>query len=251
MKMKAIVLAAGKGTRINSGKENIPKVLRKLNGCCLIDYCLKCIDFINNRDMVIVVGFKREEVQEYLGDSYCYAIQEKQIGTGDAALCARDAIGTLDDDVLVIYGDMPLIRRETILSLIEKHRVTGADMTILTANPKNMLPYGRIIRDSKGSVIDIIEENDVNESVKNINELNVGVVVAKLNHFFDGLTRIEKSQNSGEYYLTGLTRVFVQEGRKIETYTTTDEEEIRGVNTVEDLNFAAYVLHKRYSKNSK
>lgn len=243
--MKAIVLAAGKGTRLNSQKENIPKVLRELNGRCLIDYCLDSINFIDKKDTTIVVGFQKEKVIEHLGEGFNYAVQDKQLGTGHAALCTREILEGSQDDVIIIYGDMPMIKRATMQSLIEKHKTSEADLTILTAKVKNILPYGRIIRNDQGRVVDIIEEKDVDENTRYINELNVGLIVVKIGYLFEGLSKIRNNNKSGEYYLTDLTRVFVQEDRAVETYTTNDEGEIRGINTVEDLNFAVSILKER------
>jgi UDP-N-acetylglucosamine diphosphorylase/glucosamine-1-phosphate N-acetyltransferase len=243
--MKAIVLAGGKGTRLNSAAENIPKVMRVINDKPLIEYCLNSLGLLDKKDIVIVVGFQKEKVMEYLGDDYAYCYQEQQLGTGHAALCTKDILEGIDDDVIIIYGDMPLVKRETFEGLIHKHKETGADMTILTAVVDNILPYGRIIRSVDNSVIDIIEEKDTDEKTRLVNELNVGVIAVKIKYLYEGLARVKNNNNSKEYYLTDLTKVFVKDGKKVETYKTYDESEIRGINTVEDLNFAFGVLGRR------
>lgn len=243
--MKAIVLAGGKGTRLNSAAENIPKVMRVINDKPLIEYCLNSLDFIDKKDTVIVVGFQKEKVMEYLGNDYAYCYQEQQLGTGHAALCTKDILEGIDDDVIIIYGDMPLVKRETFEGLIHKHKKAGADMTILTAVVDNILPYGRIIRSVGNSVIDIIEEKDTDEKTRLVNELNVGVIAVKIKYLYEGLERVKNNNNSKEYYLTDLTKVFVKDGKKIETYTTYDESEIRGINTMDDLDFAVEVLDRR------
>lgn len=243
--MKAIVLAGGKGTRLNSAAENIPKVMRNISEKPLIEYCLNSLGFIDKKDTVIVVGFQKEKVMEYLGDEYAYCYQEQQLGTGHAALCTKDILEGIDDDVIIIYGDMPLVKRETFEGLIHKHKETESDMTILTAVVDNILPYGRIIRSVDNSVIDIIEEKDTDEKTRLVNELNVGVIAVNLKYLYEGLAKVKNNNNSREYYLTDLTKVFVHEGRKVETYTIYDESEIRGINTVDDLNFAVEVLKRR------
>ena len=242
--MKGIVLAAGKGTRLNSQKENIPKVLREINDRCLVDYCLDSISFIKKKDIAIVIGFQGEKVIEHLGEEYNYCIQDKQLGTAHAAMCTRELFHNCDDDVIIIYGDMPLINMCTLKSMIDKHKETNADMTILTAVVKNILPYGRIIRDNN-KVIDIIEEKDTDDSTRAINELNVGVNVIKLKYLYDGLDSIKNNNAAGEYYLTDLAKAFVKQGKKVETFTIHNEDEIRGINTVEDLEFAAGILQKK------
>jgi UDP-N-acetylglucosamine diphosphorylase/glucosamine-1-phosphate N-acetyltransferase len=244
--MKAIVLAGGKGTRLNSAEENIPKVMRTINNKVLIEYCLNSIDFIDKKDIVIVVGFQKEKVREHLGEEYTYCYQEQQLGTGHAALCTKDILEGIDDDVIIIYGDMPLVKKETFEGLIKRHKKNGTDMTILTAVVDNILPYGRIIRSVDNRVIDIIEEKDTDEETRLINELNVGVVVVKIKYLYEGLAKIKNNNHSKEYYLTDLTKVFVQGDKKIETYTTYDESEIRGINTMEDLCFAVEVLKIRW-----
>lgn len=243
--MKAIVLAGGKGTRLNSAAENIPKVMRTINDKALIEYCLSSISFIAKKDTVIVVGFQREKVMEHLGEEYTYCYQEQQLGTGHAVLCTKDILEGTEDDVLIIYGDMPLVKKETFERLIHKHKESGVDMTILTAVVDNILPYGRIIRSVGNKVVDIIEEKETDEKTRLINELNVGVVVVKIKYLYEGLAKLKNNNYSKEYYLTDLTKVFVDEKKKLETYTTYDESEIRGINTVEDLNFAVEVLKKR------
>lgn len=243
--MKAIVLAAGKGTRLNSERDNIPKVMRALKGMHLIDWCLKSISFIGPKDTYIVVGYQKEKVMSYLGSDFNFVLQEEQLGTGHAVLCTEKQLQGFEDDILIIYGDMPLIKQVTLEGLVYKHKSSNADMTILTAVVSKLLPYGRIIRNKDSKIADIIEEKDVDAYKKNINELNVGVVVAKRKYLYEGLKKLDNNNTSKEYYLTSLAKVFYEEGRKIESYTTFDEEEIRGVNTLEDLYFAEKVLDNR------
>lgn len=240
--MKAIVLAGGKGTRLNSAKENIPKVMRKIGDKHLIEYCLESLRFINEEDTTIVVGFEKEKIIDHLGNAYNYAVQEKQLGTGHAALMTEELLKDVDDDVIIIYGDMPLIKHDTFKAMIDKHKEEEADLTVLTVKVENMLPYGRIIRSEEGKLIDIVEEKDTDETNRHINELNVGVNVIKLKYLYKGLRALKNNNVQGEYYLTDLVKIFVNEGKKIVTHTIYDENEIRGINTIEDLEFAKKVL---------
>lgn len=235
--MKAIVLAAGKGTRLNSEKENLPKVMRRANGIPLIEHCLNSISFIDKKDTVIVVGFMKEKVEEYLGEEFKFVLQDKQLGTGHAVMCTEEVLKDSNDDILIIYGDMPLIKKDTFEGIVKKHKESGADQTILTAVVENILPYGRIIRDKDGKIINIIEEKDTDETTRMINELNVGVVVVKSSLLYSGLKELNNNNNSGEYYLTDLSKILAKKGHKIESYTIYNEDEIRGVNTIEDLKF--------------
>lgn len=235
--MKAIVLAAGKGTRLQSEKANLPKVMRLANNRPLIDYCLDSINFIEAKDTHIVVGYMRDKIMEHLGSDYNFAVQEQQLGTGHAVMSTYSQLEEYQGDILVIYGDMPLIKKETFESLVAEHKKSSADLTILTAEVKNILPYGRIIRNEEGKIVDIIEEKDASEDVKKINELNVGVIVAKSQLLFKALKGLKNDNTAGEYYLTDATGIFVKNNWNISSYKITNEAEIRGVNTLEDLRF--------------
>jgi bifunctional UDP-N-acetylglucosamine pyrophosphorylase / glucosamine-1-phosphate N-acetyltransferase len=236
--MKAIVLAGGKGTRLNSAEEHIPKVLRRLNDRCIIDYCLQSIDIIEKKDTYVVIGFEGDRVREYLGQEYNYCLQKKQLGTAHAVLCSEKFLAETDEDAIIIYGDMPNIKKDTIKKLVEKHTTSNSDLTILTVVVESPLPYGRVLRNKNDKIFDIIEEKDANTSTKNIKELNVGVIVVKLKYLYEGLKKIKNNNFTGEYYLTGLTKVFYEMGKNIEGFSIYDEDEIRGINTKEDLIFS-------------
>ena len=239
--MKAIILAAGKGKRLLSETMNMPKVLRLAAGKPLIGHVLSNIDFIDNKDIVIVAGYKREMVFETLGDGYTYAVQEEQNGTGHAVMMAKDALAGYTGDVIILYGDMPLLKKETYKKLIEVHQASGADCTILTGTTDENLAYGRIIR-IDGDVADIVEDKDCSPEQKKIKELNVGVYVFKAEALFNNLDKLKNNNAQGEYYLTDIPKILIGEGKKIASYTTTDAMEILGVNTPEDLDFCERIL---------
>lgn len=243
--MKAIVLAAGKGKRLHSEEFNLPKVMREANGKPLIRYALDSIDFIDKKDTVIVVGYMKEKVMENLGDEYLYSVQDEQKGTGHAVNCAKEHFDGYDGNVFISYGDMPLFKKETFKALIEKHNQTGADCTLLTAIVDNPPAYGRIIRGEDGKICDIVEEKDCTEEQKKITELNVGVYVFKAKLLFEGLKNLKNNNAQGEYYLTDMPKIFVSSGKKVETFSTTDETEMYGVNTLEDLEFCEKQLKLR------
>ena len=243
--MKAIVLAAGKGKRLQSEAFNLPKVLRCANGKPLIGYALDSIDFIEPKDTVIVAGYMREKVVETLGDSFCYAVQEEQKGTGHAVQCAKDWFEGYDGDVLILYGDMPLFKKETFKAVIDKHVTSGADCTLLTADVENPPAYGRIVRGADGNVVDIVEDKDCTSEQKAITELNVGIYVFKSKLLFNGLGDIKNANAQGEYYLTDMPKIFIAQGRKVASHTINDLLEIYGVNTEEDLAFCEAELKKR------
>ena len=239
--MKAIILAAGKGKRLLSETMNMPKVLRLAAGKPLIGHVLSNIDFIDVSDIVIVAGYKREMVFETLGDKYTYAVQEEQKGTGHAVMMAKDAFEGYTGDVIILYGDMPLFKKETYKNLIKAHQDSGADCTILTAITDDKLAYGRIIREN-GEVCDIVEDKDCSPEQKAIKELNVGVYVFKADALFSNLDKIKNNNAQGEYYLTDIPKILIGEGKKIASYSTTDSMEILGVNTPEDLELCEKIL---------
>lgn len=242
--MKAIILAAGKGKRLLSETMNMPKVLRLAAGKPLIGHVLDNISFIDEKDIVIVAGYKREMVYEQLGDKYTYAVQEEQKGTGHAVMMAKDALEGYTGDVVVLYGDMPLFKKETYKNLIQTHQESGADCTVLTATTDDKLAYGRIIREN-GNIIDIIEDKDCTPEQKEIKELNVGVYVFKSNVLFENLNKLKNNNAQGEYYLTDVPKILIGEGKTIATYTTYDKHEILGVNTPEDLELCEKLIKER------
>lgn len=244
--MKAIVLAAGKGKRLHSEEFNLPKVMREANGKPLIEYALESIDFIDRKDTVVVVGYMKEKVQEKLGDEYLYGVQEEQKGTGHAVMCASEHFENYDGNVLILYGDMPMFKKETYKAVIEKHEKSGADCTLLTAIIDNPPAYGRIVRDEKtGKLCDIVEDKDCTPEQKEIKELNVGIYVFKAKLLFEGLKKLKNNNAQGEYYLTDMPKIFISEGKKVETHSITNEIEIYGVNTIEDLQFCEKQLAKQ------
>ncbi len=243
--MRAIVLGAGKGKRLLSEKFNLPKVLREVAGKPLIKYVLDNISFIEERETVIVIGYRGDMVVKSVGGEYKYALQNEQKGTGHAVMCAADYFDGYEGDVIILYGDMPLFKGETYKAIIEEHHQSGADLTLLTSIDENPPPYGRIIRDADGAILDIVEEKDANEEQRKINELNVGIFVVKSTVLFEGLKKIENNNSQGEYYLTDLPKILISEGKRVTSYTIHNSDEIYGVNTPEDLEFCEKVLRGR------
>ena len=234
--MKAIVLAAGKGKRLQSEKFNAPKVLREAKGRALLSYVLDNISFIPQEDTTIVVGYMREKVIENTKGAYKFATQEEQLGTGHAVASAREHFENYDGSVLVLYGDMPMLKKETYSNMVKQHIDNGADCTILTAVTNSPLAYGRIIRED-GKIINIVEQKDCTPEQFKIKELNVGVYVFDSKALFENLSKLKNDNAQGEYYLTDVPKLFIGEGKKVEAYTIGDTCEIYGVNTVEDLEF--------------
>lgn len=243
--MKAIVLGAGKGKRLQSEKFQLPKVLRQANGRGLIEYALDSIDFIDKKDTVIVVGYKKEAVIEALSSEYNFAEQAEQLGTGHAVNCAKDYFKDYDGDVLVIYGDMPLFTKKTFEKIIKHHQEKGADCTVMTAFVDDPPAYGRIIRDENGNLADVVETKDCNEEQLKITELNIGVYVFKAKLLFENLAELKNNNAQGEYYLTDVPKIMLKKGLTVSICSVDDNTEIYGVNTQEDLEFCEKQLLAR------
>lgn len=242
-KMKAIVLAAGKGKRLQSEKFNAPKVLREANGRSLLSYVLENIDFIPQKDTTIVVGYMREKVIEKTKGDYSFAVQDQQLGTGHAVACAKEFFTDYDGPVIVLYGDMPMIEKDTYKAMVQHHIDSGADCTFLTAVSNSSLAYGRIIREN-GKIVDIVEQKDCTPEQLAIKELNVGVYVFNSKLLFENLSKLKNDNAQGEYYLTDVPKLLIADGKKVDSYTIGDTCEIYGVNTLEDLEFCEANLKK-------
>jgi len=243
--MKAIVLAAGKGKRLQSEQFNLPKVLRQALGKPLIEYVLENISHIKNKDVYIVVGYMKEKIMETLGESYNYASQDEQLGTGHAVMMTEPLLKNYDGNILVLYGDMPLFKKQTYKEIVSQHEKSGVDCTLVTAIVNNPPDYGRIIRDTKGDITDIIENKDCTAQEKKINELNVGIYMFKGNLLFESLKQLNNNNSQKEYYLTDVPKIMIKSGLMVRTYTVTDNSEIFGVNTAEDLELCEKLLKQR------
>jgi len=243
--MKLIILAAGKGSRLQSETHTLPKVLRSAHNKPLIDYVLAELNFINKENTTIVVGYKQEVVREHLGHEYRYAEQLNQLGTGHAVKMAESHLQTYDGPVLVVYGDMPLFKASTYKKLLGKHKQNNNACTLLTSIEDINMSYGRIIRNSDGKLTNIIEEKDCNKEQLLIKELNVGVYVFDSKLLFEYLSKLKTDNVQGEYYLTDVPKLMTKHQRQVDTLVIQSSDEIYGVNTLEDLNRVEQILEKR------
>ena len=231
---KAIVLAAGKGTRLQTEGISLPKVMREANGKPLLHYVLSNLDFLDPQDIVLVVGYHREDVLKVFG-SYPHAVQEPQLGTGHAVAVASPVVGSYDGPILICYGDMPLLRRSTYESLLETHVREGNVCTLLTGTCDWDLPYGRILRDEKGDFQGVVEDRDCTPEQKAIRELNVGVYVFDSKKMFAALGQLKNNNAQKEYYLTDVPAILQREGGRVGACCACSGAELIGVNTVEQL----------------
>lgn len=239
--IKAIVLAAGKGTRLQTEGCEIPKVMRLAAGRPLLAYVKDALDFIPASRIVLVVGYLREQVMEAFPDC-AFAIQEQQLGTGHAVASAQAELENFDGDVLVCCGDMPLIRRDTYLALTELHTQQGNACTLLSGTSDSELPYGRIVRGEDGQFSAIVEERDCTPEQKQIRELNSGVYMFRAQALLEMLGKLRTDNAQGEYYLTDVPALMQQAGLKVGVCFRELGNEILGVNTPEQLALVSDLL---------
>ena len=234
--LAVIILAAGKGTRMKSGQA---KVLHSLASKPLLIHVLDTVSLLEPDRVLIVVGYQAEEVGKACeGRSVEFVMQREQLGTGHAVQQAQGDLEGYEGDVLILCGDMPLIRPQTLKTLLEKHRQSGAKCTLLSLKTQEQKDFGRVVRDSAGAVSRIVEARDASEQEKTIDEYNSGVYCFDKGILFKALASIDPSNAQGEYYLTDTVGVLTGSGYAVHCHATLDADEIFGINSPEDLNKA-------------
>jgi len=232
-KRHAVVLAAGKSTRFKSEK---PKLLHQLCGKPLVCHLLDRLAALEVGRIVVVLGHGSESVREALSDyPVDFALQEDQLGTGHATMCAAPALKDLDGSVLVLYGDTPLISQDTLRRLFETREKEDADEVILTVETPDPQGYGRIVRDSDGAPARIVEEKDTSPEEKLIREINAGFVCFRISTLLRYLSSLSNQNAAGEYYLTDMLALLRERGRKVLTVPAASVLETMGVNSREEL----------------
>ena len=238
--VKALVLCAGKGTRLQTEGIDLPKVMRQADGKPLLHYVLTALDFLPREDTILVVGYKKEHVLAVYGD-YPHAVQAEQLGTGHAVKSAQELLEGFDGDVLVCCGDMPLMKKSTYEALVAAHKAQGNICTLLSGHAKD-LPYGRIIRDADGNFNHIIEEKDASEEERAITELNAGVYLFRAGPLFEALAHLRSDNAQGEYSLTDGPGWLLEHGYQVGVCDACDPVEMLGVNTVAQLQEVENIL---------
>ncbi len=239
----AVILAAGKGTRMGS---DLAKVLHPLAGKPLVVHVLEACRAAGISDAVCVVGWQREAVQavvEPLG-AQC-AVQDRQLGTGHAVLCAESAVS--GDEVMVLCGDAPLVDASLLRQLVDHHRRTGAACTAVAARLADPGTYGRMIMTAEGRLAAIVEFKDATPAQRAIDLINSGLYCFRRNDLFARLRQLQPQNAQGEYYLTDVVAMLASEGVGVELVVTDDPGSVLGVNTPADLVTAAQVLAARLS----
>ena len=243
---KAIILAAGKGTRMSS---ELPKVLHKVEGKPMIQHSIEKARAAGVGEIIVVVGYRKELIVELLGDSVKYAVQEKQLGTGHAVACARPYLAGFEGNVVVLYGDMPLLSPQTIRALIERRDEDEAASAILTIVLDNPPDFGRIVRDGAGQVMRVVEVKDATPEELDIKEVNVGAYCFDCQALLPALGLLRDDNAQSEYYLTDVVEILARQGRRVETVVTPRLEEALGINDPVHRAFAEKLADIRYAES--
>ena len=241
---KAVVLAAGKGTRLRTEGVDLPKVMRLALGRPLLKYVLSALPTKSREDVIIVVGYKKEYILEAF-PQYATVEQAQQLGTGHAVGCALPALSGWEGDVLVCNGDMPLVKPETYKALLRAHIKHGNDCTILSGKSDLPLPYGRVVRDMNGGFVRIVEDRDCTPEEARIRELNSGIYVFKAPKLSWAIGQLGHDNAQGEYYITDLPDIMLRHGDKVGVCVRDMGDELIGVNTPQQLSQVEEILRSR------
>jgi bifunctional UDP-N-acetylglucosamine pyrophosphorylase / glucosamine-1-phosphate N-acetyltransferase len=238
-----VILAAGKGTRMKSAR---PKVLHQVAGRPMIDYAMKAARSLTPNTITVVVGHMKELLQQGLVryPELSFVTQEPQLGTGHALLQTASVLEGQSGSVLLLSGDVPLLRPHTLTALLRKHVESGAAATVLTSNIEQPYGYGRIVR-LRGKVSRIVEERDASPVQRKIKEINGGIYAFSLAPLFDALRGLATANAQGEYYLTDLVSMYRRKKLGVEAVLLEDSNEIRGINSRSELAEASRIVRQK------
>lgn len=241
----ALILAAGKGTRM---KSDLAKVLHIMESKPLLYYSLQAARDAGAQKIVVIVGHQSDKVREAFPDSDLIFVEQKpQLGTGHAVMQAMDVLNGYRGLTVILCGDVPLLKSATIQSLIKHHKLAQACLTVLTTEPPGPHAYGRIVKNNQGDVLKIVEHRDATDAEREIHEINTGIYCVDTPFLFDALAQIKNDNQQKEYYLTDIVEIACLEGRKVQAYLTTDYVEVMGINTLEELSRAGQYLRESLS----
>lgn len=238
---KAIILAAGRGVRMNS---DMPKVMHSICAKPMLKFVLDSVKDFKIKDIIVVLGFGADSVKQILDKDIKIVLQRKPLGSGDAVKAASGKIKG-SGNCLVLNGDSPLVSPETIKGLMQTHLKSDASCTFLTANVENPKGYGRVVRDNYSKVVRIAEDLDIAASQRQINEINMGAYCFKAADLLKALSKIKSNNKKKELYLTDIIEILISQGLRIETYATEDKTEALGINTRQDLALANEIMRTR------
>ena len=243
--LTAVILAAGKGTRM---KSKLPKVLHKVGGHPMLEHVMDAAEAAGCRDNVVVIGHGAELVRELVGDRARIALQAEQLGTGHAVLQAADTLKDFTGTVMILCGDTPLLEADELQKFYAEHVKSGAAATVMSALMDDPFGYGRILRDANGDVAGIVEQKDASEEQKQIKEINTGNYCVEAPLLFEVLRTLGNDNAQGEYYLTDVLAKLRAMGKKVGGVITADSEMIMGVNSRRQLAEAESVMRRRIAE---
>lgn len=251
METTAIILAAGKGTRMSSDE---PKVLHEVCGRPMLAYVMDACRDAGAERLLVVVGYRAERVrQAFAGQNHdvSWVVQDPQLGTGHAVMVCKDRLADADGPVLVLAGDGPLVRAETLRELLDTHARQGAACTLATSILPDAGRYGRVVRDDSGEVVGIVEYLDADEDQRRINEVNVSLYCFDAKALLDVLDRLSNDNAKGEYYLTDALALLRGDGRKLAAVPAAKPEDVLSVNTDQELQRVERIMQTRDGRETR
>lgn len=248
--IRAIILAAGRGTRMNSNKA---KAAHELLGLPIIIHVANSLNEAGIDSLITVVGYQKESIIEILKDRSKYAIQDEQLGTAHAVMMTEEHLKDELGLTLITVGDMPLVSSNTYANLINKHLAEAADLTVLSTIHPHPNGYGRIVRDEGGNILEIIEDKDCSPNQRTISEINASIYLVDNQKLFESINKIQTDNQQNEFYLTDIVKIFKEKGYIITTYIAKDHLEISGINDQKQLDNMESLLieRKNYSLEKK
>ena len=232
-KLATVIMAAGKGTRM---KSDLPKVLQLVNDRTMVSHVVNLSKSVGSEKIILILGHKKElVVDSVINENVESVIQEPQLGTGHAVQQTYPLLKDFDGDVLVLSGDVPLLRESTINKMLEIHHDANHGATVLTAIFEDPFGYGRVIRNENNTLDKIVEHKDCTEDQLTIKEINAGIYLFKAKSLFPALGKIKNNNIQGEFYLPDALEHIAKSGKSIALHITNEPMEISGVNTVEQL----------------
>jgi UDP-N-acetylglucosamine diphosphorylase/glucosamine-1-phosphate N-acetyltransferase len=241
-----VILAAGKGTRMNN--PDMAKVMYEIQEKPMVEYVVELAANLQAQRTILIVGWKKEKVMEYIGKTYPaveFIEQINQLGTGHAVQQTTDTLMNFDGDILVLSGDVPLLTEKTVRALLGYHRATDAAATILTAEVDDASGYGRIVHNDDGSVKKIVEHKDASKKELDIKEINSGIYIFEKGKLFECLANLKPNNVQGEYYLTDVFEDFWKREWRVSAVKVIDPIEVMGINDPEQLENARMFMAKR------
>lgn len=229
LKLAIVVLAAGKGTRMKSEKA---KVLHEVFSLPMVHHVLHAVSPLAAEQTIVIVGHQLESVEQSLRSFTITTVtQEQQLGTGHAVAISESAIPASIDTVMILCGDTPLVRPETLQEMLESHSARNAELTVMTTLLDNPSNYGRILTDSNDKVLGIVEEKDASPQQKEIREINAGIYCVNRNFLFSALRQVGTDNSQGEVYLTDIVSIAVNSGLQVEKFVSPYPRDVLGVNS--------------------